>query len=651
MSTIDQAPTASAPEPLIRDLTDSEFQERYQCDRFTATVLANRYRYTVDHMCAGLMNNAFSLILRDWYDFASTIAGPPEHDYSMPAVANSLVLFLGTMSDAVRNSVTEYGPERLKEGDVLICNDPYRIGTHVNDICFMRPVFHEGKIVGFVNLQAHMLDMGGVVPAGFSGTKKNVYENGLVIGPQLLYDADKPVKQTWSLIFDNARFADVMLPDMITICENLKLGERLLKESIARYGVDAFLGAMRYACDVSAEAMRLALEKLPDGDYHGEDAIDCDGIDDEEEFTVRVAIRKRGSNVEVDLSDTSRQARTSINAGWLDAKTAVGIAFKFMIDRTSPFTSATYRNIDIVLPMGTFVSALPPDGAIFLYWESTNPLVRAILRALEGVVGTGAVGGDYGSLSLHNANGTYADGTPWASMAQCGGEHGPWGATEAGDADSYTVFYLANNMDPATEAIEADYPVMMMRKEYEPDSAGPGYNRGGAGILKDTLWTEPVQHYSSPLRVREPTGFGVSGGRDGGRGAVWVFNPDTFDQSKLVPLEHDTYKGAIPVAGVLDPDTHVPDPNGEYFFFARVPVWETQPNTVFRYLTGGGGGYGDPLAREPERVLKDVRDGYVTIEGAARDYGVVITGDPENDPEGLVLDTSATEAKRAELRG
>src|SRR5699024_2592121 len=104
----------------------SEFQERYQCDRFTATVLANRYRYTVDHMCAGLMNNAFSLILRDWYDFASTIAGPPEHDYSMPAVANSLVLFLGTMSDAVRNSVVEYGPERLKEGDVLICNDPYR---------------------------------------------------------------------------------------------------------------------------------------------------------------------------------------------------------------------------------------------------------------------------------------------------------------------------------------------------------------------------------------------------------------------------------------------------------------------------------------------------------------------------------------------
>ncbi len=152
----------------LKDLSNEEFQRRYDCDRFTATVLANRYRYIVNHMCGGLLTTAFSIILRDWYDFAATISGPPEMDYPMPAVSNSLVLFLFTMPEAVSNTIEEYGVKNLRPGDVLVCNDPYRVGTHVNDVCFIRPVFYGEKLVGFVNIQAHMLDMGGSVPAGFS---------------------------------------------------------------------------------------------------------------------------------------------------------------------------------------------------------------------------------------------------------------------------------------------------------------------------------------------------------------------------------------------------------------------------------------------------------------------------------------------------
>ena len=105
------------------------------------------------------------------------------------------------------------------------------------------------------------------------------------------------------------------------------------------------------------------------------------------------------------------------------------------------------------------------------------------------------------------------------------------------------------------------------------------------------------------------------------------------------------------MAGTLDPETKLPDPEGEYFYFARVPMWDTKPHTIFRYLTNGGGGFGNPLEREPERVKVDVRDGYVTIEGALRDYGVVVMGDPENDPEGLSVDAEATERARAERAG
>ncbi|MYW96267.1 hydantoinase B/oxoprolinase family protein [Amycolatopsis rubida] len=636
----------------LKDLDDAQFAELYGSDRFTASVLASRMRYIVQRMCTGLLNNAFSLILRDWYDFAATISGPPEQNYPMSSVSNSLAMFLGTMSEAVRNTIEEYGPENLNPGDVVICNDPYRAGNHVNDVCFIRPVFHEGKLISFVNLRAHQLDMGGVVPAGFSGTKRNVYENGLVIAPTLLYRDDKPVKSAFNLIFDNARFCALLLPDIKTIYQNLLLGEQLITESVERYGVDAYLGAIRYATDVSAESMQTALAELPDGVYEAEEGIDCDGVDDSIEYRIRLKITKAADRMELDFSGTSPQARTSINAGILDTKTAVGVALKFLIDPATPFTSGAYRPVDIVLPAGTFISATPPDGAVFLYWESTGPVLLAVFRALEKALGRKAVGGDYGSLNIHNANGVLADGTPWVTTAQCGGEHGPWGATEAGDADSYSVVYQANNLDPATEAIESELPAVVLRKEYAPDSSGAGQNRGGAAVLKDTLYLTAAEHWSSPLHTKSASGVGVYGGREGALGATWVFDPDYKNVPRdkdLIGTGPDVYAGSTPVAGMLDPQTKTVDPDGEYFYFASTPVWHTKPNAVFRYLTNGGGGWGSPLQRSPERVCRDVRDEYVTIEGAYRDYGVVITGDPHGDPEGLKIDEGATARRRAEL--
>jgi N-methylhydantoinase B len=638
----------------LKDLTDEQFQQRYNTDRFTASVLGSRMRYVVQHMCTGLLANAFSMILRDWYDFAATISGPPEMNYPMSSVSNSLTLFLGTMDDGLRNTVEEYGPENLRQGDVLICNDPYRAGNHVNDVLFIRPIFTEGRLVSFVTLRAHQLDMGGVVPAGFSGTKRNVYENGLVIGPMLLYRDDEPVDSTFNLIFDNARFCALLLPDIKTIYQNLKLGESLLLDSINRYGIDAYLGATRYSCDVSADAMREGLRSLPDGVYEAEEGIDCDGIDDSIEYRLKCKITKVGGKAEIDFSGSSEQARTSINASVLDTKTAVGVALKFLIDPHTPFNSGSYRDIDIVLPAGTFLSATPPDGAVFIYWEASDPVVVAIFRALERALGRRAVGGDYGSLSIHNANGVGPDGTPWVTTAQCGGEHGPWGATQDGDADSYTAIYSANNLDPATEAIESDIPVVILRKGYVPDTGGAGTNRGGAGVMKDSLWLSDAEHWSSPLHTKRSSGIGVNGGVAGRAGGVWVFSPDQYDVGKekdLLPLDASIYARSTPVAGVLDPQSKTLDPEGEYHYFAETPTWHTKPNAVFRYITNAGGGWGDPIERDPERVKRDVRDEYITVEGAYRDYGVVVIGDPVSDPEGLVVDQEATELRRAEMAG
>ena len=637
----------------LRDLTPEQFEEKYKADRFTISVLASRMRYVVRHMSSGLLTNAFSLILRDWYDFSATISGPPELDYPMSTVSDSLLLFMGTMPEALRNCITEYGAERLQPGDVVICNDPYRTGTHVNDLAFIRPIFHDGRIVSFVCMRAHQLDMGGVVPAGFSGNKRNVYETGLSIPPMLLYERDKPVKSAFNLIFDNCRFGSLLLPDIKSLYQSLLLGDRLLCESIRRYGVEAYLGSIRYSCDVGAEAMRDAIrDRIPDGVYEAEEAVDADGVDASLEYRVKLKLTKHGEHIECDFSGTSQQARTSINSGPLDAKTSLGVALKMLIEPVTPFSSGLYRNIDVVIPPGTLLSATPPDGAIFLYWESSFQVLACVYRALEKALGVDAIGGDYANLSLHNGNGV-RNGVPWVTVAQCGGEHGPWGGSKRGDGDSYTVEQMLNNIDPATEAIEADCPVVLMRKEYAADTAGAGTHRGGAAVVKDTLWLTEAEHWSMPLHTKTSTGFGVNGGRDGERQATWMFPPEAFDvvaRRDILPVTPSIYRKSVPVAGMLDPETKRIDGDGEYFYFASTPVWKTQANAMFRYQTCGGGGWGDPLARDPQAVRRDVRDEYVTIEGALRDYGVVIQGDPLNDPENLVVDEAATKKRRENMK-
>ncbi|ALJ19283.1 hydantoinase B/oxoprolinase family protein [Microbacterium sp. No. 7] len=640
-------PADLAPES-VRALSEQEFHQTYRADRFTSVVVLNRLRYAVEHMATAFMRQAFSPIIRDWYDFVCTISGGPELDYPMVATSNGLTPFLGTMADAPRNAIIEYGVDRLQPGDVLITNDPYRGGRHVNDVLFTRPVFHDGRIVAFVNLVAHQADMGGTVPGGFTATKQNVYENGLVIPPMLLWERDQPVHAVFSLIFDNTRWGGMLLPDFMATFEQLKLGERLIHEDIERYGIDAVVGTMRYSVDVSAERMREAIRSIPDGDYPGSSLFDADGLDGGREYRLHVNIRKRGDHIEADLSGTSEQARGSINAGALDAKTAVGVALTMLLDPHTPFTSGTWRNIDVAVPRRTIVSAEPPDGPTMMYWESSGALIGAVFDALNPVLGEKAAGGDYGSVNLHNAFGVNGEGQFWSSATQCGGEHGPWGATRVGDGDSYTVMYNLNNIDPATETIENDSPVVLLRKEHAIDMGGPGTFRGGAAHLRDSLWLYDANQILNPFRYKEPSGVAAHGGRPGPNGGMWFFPPqEKVQRDSLVGFSDEEYASSEVIAGVVDTATKLLDPDGEYHHFASKPVWPTRAGTVLRVITNGGGGWGDPFARDPQHVLADVRDEYVSIEGAARDYGVVVVGDPHFDPEGLRVDEEATAALRA----
>jgi N-methylhydantoinase B len=636
----------------VRDLSSDEFNDAYKADRFTISVISSRMSYIMQHMCTSLFKEAFSSILRDYYDFGAAINGPQELNYAMSNFSDSLLVFAATMEPTVRNVVEEYGIERLRPGDVLICNDAYRCGTHVNDMAFIRPVFFDGKIASFITIRAHMLDMGGIIPAGFSAKKHNSYENGLVVPPTLLYCNDRPEKSVFKLIIDNTRYGDVLLPDIKSIYQSLRLGERLLTETMARYGHAALLGAIRYNCDVSADAMSEAIRtKIPDGVYESEEVLDADGVDESLEYVIRVKIVKSGDRIEVDLGGTSTEARTSINGGAFDAMSAVTSAFKLLIEQDVPISSGCNRNIDLVIPPGTVMSATPPNGAIFFYYECGALLVAAIYRALGNVLGVDAIGGAYGTSAAHIANGVYPDGKPWVSVAECGSERGPWGACRIADGENYSMERMLNSFDPPIETIEYNSPVVILRREYQADTGGAGYNRGGAAVMKDSYWPIAAEHISAPLHVKSTSGYGEYGGESSNTAAaIWMFERFAFNVSEeqdILPTSEDIYRRSIPIAGVFNVDSKCADPNGHYQYFADDQPWRTKAGAHFRYLSSGGGGWGNPLERESERVMRDVRDGYVTVEGALRDYGVVVVGDPMNDPERLKVDMKETTQTRA----
>jgi N-methylhydantoinase B len=170
-------------------------------------------------------------------------------------------------------------------------------------------------------------------------------------------------------------------------------------------------------------------------------------------------------------------------------------------------------------------------------------------------------------------------------------------------------------------------------------------------MVRDTMWTAPTEHHLMSLRAKRAAGFGVEGGRDGRAGGVWVFDAPADGVAGAPGTEPEAYAAATPLAGVVDPETNVLDPSGAYVYPFPPAGHATAPGAILRYVNAGGGGWGDPLQRDPEAVKRDVRDGYVTLEGAARDYGVVISGDPDEDPEGLTLDLAATERLRAQHSG
>jgi N-methylhydantoinase B len=392
-----------------------------------------------------------------------------------------------------------------------------------------------------------------------------------------------------------------------------------------------------------------ALGALPDGVYEGEDFLDGDGLADSPEYSVRVRITKVDDHAEIDLRGSSGPSRTSINCTWADVKTGVSMALKLLLDPHVSVTDGTLRNVDVVVPERSILNAMPPTACQY-YWEVVMTIQHAIYNALNPALGPAAVTAGTAPI-VAQSYGHLPDGNEWNHAGYLLTNCGPWGATRDGDGDSGQQPAFSNLLVVGgVELFEVQGDVVLLASEYVPDTAGPGYYRGGAGSANDAMWRLPAEHRLSLFHARRPmAGGGVFGGESGPTSAGWLFTADTVAQldPPFIPmsLSSSIYAESVPLGGVLDPVTHEIDPDGEYVFQpGRIP---SDADTVVRTFFGGGGGWGDPFEREPGKVCRDVRDGYVTFAGASRDYGVVVRGDLRH-PERITVDADATAALRAE---
>jgi N-methylhydantoinase B len=643
----------------LRDMSDAAFAERYACERFTATVLSNRFAYVIDNIKDQLIRTAFSPIVRG-SDFAAGLSGPPEIGWPMAAVSQTVPLHVGSIPDAVRITLEEYGLEDLENGDLIACNDYYRVGTHLNDVVFIRPLILDGRLIGALALRCHQIDIGGKAPGGFQASKLNRYEDGLTIPPTKLFREGKPVKEAIKLFFSNTRFGPLLYQDMQTIDACLKMGESLIFDSIAKYGIDAYLGAIRYTDDVSAETMEMALSKLPDGVYEGEEILDTDFLANSPEYRIKMRIHKRGDRAEVDLSGSSSAARSALNSSWPDARTGIVLGLKCLIDRHSRYTSGSLRPIDVVLPPNSIVNPDPPHSCMY-YFEVVLSMIMAVFNTLNDALGEDGVAHDTGPQGIGTVSGATDDGMAemlFSGAYKLGPEisHSgtPWGGSRAGDGMSFAMthpFNVRMSVDEAVHNPNAALSAVTIASGIMPDSGGPGRHRGGVGRYSDEKWLVPTRQSSTNVRTKRPRP-GVHGGRAGRLGGVWLWPGDEtsfgFDHQLPPTLHDEVYARSTPLIGTLDPTTHEPDEGGVYFHSEVAQV--APAGSVVRTVTNGAGGWGDPFTRDIDKVVEDVRDGYVTIAGAARDYGVVIVGDPEWEPEGLVVDHDATTALRGEVR-
>jgi N-methylhydantoinase B len=553
-------------------------------DPITVAVINYALAAYADEMTINLSRTAHSTIVYEVQDFCTGILDAQAR--LIAQARGGLPLFVGDLDAAVGDGLTVYG-SRFGPGDVVITNHTGTCGQHLNNMVVYTPAFFEGKLIGFPATRAHWVDIGGRAAGGFLTDATSSFEEGLQVRSVKLYKRGEPDEELFRVLRHNIRQPDASFGDLQAQIAACRLGERRLQSLYARYGAAIVEGSIAAAWEQTERTVRQRISAFPDGVYSAEAMLDDDGVDLGIPVPIRVTARVNGDNLIVDFSHMSPQVRGPINSGAAAGKSAARLALKYLFAPDLMANDGCFRPLQVVLPDGTLISAREP--AAMSWWQTPIlTVIDTILLALAKAAVDRVPAAHYGDISAMLLTGRDSkSGRPFTNIEPIAGG---WGARPNGDGPSsvYTIGH-GDTFNVPVEVLETRFPLMIEKYALRRDSGGAGKFRGGLGLERVYRILDNGRFNGLSERSLCPP-WGLRGGSPGATGAIGV------RRSGSKRLER----------------------------FHKITGLELRAGDVFEFYTGGGGGYGDPFQRDPERVAEDVRLGYVSLARARQLYGVVL---------------------------
>lgn len=550
-------------------------------DPITVATIGSALVATTGEMSESLRRSSYSPIIREMLDFSCAIF-TPEGD--MAAQWETIPALLGAMPIALRALIEDNPPSELREGDVFVTNDPYRGGTHTPDIHIFAPVFHAGQLVAWTGTLAHHADIGGTNPGTEGYANRSIFEEGLRFPPVRLFDAGKPVTSLFRYIEANVRDARASLGDFRAQVAAVKLGAQRFGELVDKYGLRTVHAAMRTILDQTERRLRSAIAARPDGSASAVGFLDNDGVGNDD-VRIEATVRVEHDRVQVDFDGTAPAMGGGLNASCTAVMAAVLFAVKAVFDPDGLPNSGNARPIEVRLPAGTLVDP-PFPAAVSLRHLTAQRICDTVIRAFGSLYpDLGVAGAFVGFTSMAAEGRSPRTGMPTVPQDDLGGG---MGGTSTGDGLDAVDTYLGNVGILPAEICELQYPVRVRRTELVPDSGGPGRFRGGLAIAREYEFTDTCDLVAyTEQSAAAHAAWGAAGGLPG------------------MPAEVVLLRG-----GVSESITK------------RRLIVHAGDRLVLR--SGGGGGYGPPGERDRERLARDIREGKVTVELAARMYGAPV---------------------------
>lgn len=580
-------------------------------DPVTFEVLKNSFITSVDQMAEQILRTCYSFVIYN-RDFSSAL-----HDAEGNCVAQGnqdIAVHVGTLHFTCKEVIRAFAGD-MHPGDVYAINDPYAGGTHFNDVRLIRPIFHEGEVIAFSQSNGHWSDLGGSVPGSFDVSATDMFKEGMRITPVRLFDKGRFCEDVARLIASNTRDPASIIGDIHAQAQATQVCEREILRLVAKYGVETIKLGMAAVQDYVERAMRQRIAALPDGEWETQDFIDQDPAGEEGLIPIKVKLTIRGDRVSYDFSGSHATIGSIYNSAFGSTFSAVAAGMKTFFPDL-PLNSGFYRLFDIVAPEGSIVDARWPV-AVTGFLMPFEKIMNAIYEMWSKILPERAIACAF-NLEYLLTGGRDARSPEKPIFMFYDWLPGGWGGRNGRDGCNVTTACFGTGlMAQPVEGQERANPMMTTRFEVLTDSAGPGKWRGGAGVQKTSVMLEAENTVISYICDRE-------------RAVVWGI------EGGLPSMPHG-----------LTLRRHGSDkPEWLGSVFSNVAIGQ---DDEFGRPTAGGGGFGDPLERDPERVLQDVIDDYVSVERAALDYGVVIT---PVDPEicEYEIDAEATKKERERIR-